>query len=240
MRTALFVSPHLDDVAFSCGGLAALLADRGWHTVLLTVFTKSVAQPTGFALACQLDKGLPADADYMAIRREEDLRAAAILSFAAIHWLDLPEAPHRGYETAAELFGAVRSQDTIAGAVLAGLSGFSPDLVLAPQCLGNHVDHQLVAYGTQQCFAPGKVTLYRDTPYAMRQPQPDLAKCGQTIDIAAALDRKIAASCAYTSQIDFQFGGAQACAQALAGFALREGGGVPAERFAGAAIPARD
>ncbi|WP_207955961.1 PIG-L deacetylase family protein [Rubrobacter marinus] len=74
--TALFVSPHLDDVAFSCGGALALLAREGWRTVLATVFTRSVPDPTGFALACQTDKGLPPEVDYMALRREEDREAA--------------------------------------------------------------------------------------------------------------------------------------------------------------------
>ena len=77
MPTALALSPHLDDAAFSCGGLLASLAREGWHVVMATLFTASVADPTGFALACQLDKGLPAEVDYMALRRAEDVRAAA-------------------------------------------------------------------------------------------------------------------------------------------------------------------
>ena len=54
--TALFLSPHLDDVAFSCGGTAAALGRAGWRLVVATVFTASMPAPTGFALACQLDK----------------------------------------------------------------------------------------------------------------------------------------------------------------------------------------
>ena len=101
MPRALFLSPHLDDVVFSCGGLAASLADAGWDTVLVTAFTRSVVPASGFALACQLDKGLPPDIDYMAQRRDEDREAAAILGFADMRWLDLLEAPHRGYDSAA-------------------------------------------------------------------------------------------------------------------------------------------
>ena len=47
----------------------------GWRVVLLTVFTRSVPNPAGFALRCQTDKGLPATADYMALRRAEDAAA---------------------------------------------------------------------------------------------------------------------------------------------------------------------
>ena len=65
MSTTLFLSPHLDDVAFSCGATVAKLARDG-RAVVATMFTASVAAPRGFALACQTDKGLPEDADYMA------------------------------------------------------------------------------------------------------------------------------------------------------------------------------
>ena len=75
MPSALALSPHLDDAAFSCGGTLAALAAEGWEVVVATLFTASVEAPTGFALACQTDKGLPADADYMAIRRAEDAEA---------------------------------------------------------------------------------------------------------------------------------------------------------------------
>ena len=242
MPAALFVSPHLDDAVFSCGGLAALLADAGWHTVLATAFTRSVVPATGFALACQLDKGLPPDADYMARRREEDARAAAILGFGAVRWLDLLEAPHRGYGTAAELFGALHPADDIAHLVTAQLQAldaeFSPSLVLAPQGLGRHVDHLQVIAAVLGAFPNGRTAFYRDTPYAIRDPgaQPVAgipAGPAHILPIGAALDRKIAAAQAYVTQIGFQFGGAAALAEALRHFAAQEGAGQPAERFQG-------
>ncbi len=243
MPTALFISPHLDDAVFSAGGLAGLLADRGWQTVLATVFTRSVVPAQGFALACQLDKGLAPDIDYMALRRAEDRAAARLLDFTETRWLDLLEAPHRGYESPAALFGDRREDDTIGPAIRDNLwalqAEFAPDLVLTPQGLGNHVDHQQVTAATIACFPGDRTAFYRDTPYAIRQavsqPLPIVpAASPQTIGIAQSLDRKIAAAQAYTSQIGFQFGGAGKLGLALRAFALREGDGVPAERFMGA------
>ena len=72
MTTLLALSPHLDDAVFSAGATLFRAARRGWRVVVATIFTGNVAQPTGFALACQLDKGLAADVDYMALRRAED------------------------------------------------------------------------------------------------------------------------------------------------------------------------
>ena len=113
MPTALFLSPHLDDVAFSCGGTLAKLAAAGWHCVLATAFTKSVPNPTGFALTCQTDKGLSPGLDYLAVRRAEDAEFGRIVGAAEVLWLDFPEAPHRGYASAAELFAGLKIQDEV-------------------------------------------------------------------------------------------------------------------------------
>ena len=242
MPTALFVSPHLDDAVFSAGGLAGVLADRGWVTVLATVFTRSVVPAEGFALACQLDKGLAPDVDYMALRRAEDANAARPLGFTHTRWLDLLEAPHRGYHSAPALFGDVHAGDDVGPAVASALQAlqaeFQPDLVLAPQGLGNHVDHQHVTAAAIACFPSGQIAFYRDTPYAIRQPDArplDLvpASPAETVFIGPALDRKVAAAQAYATQIGFQFGGSQPLAAALRRFALQEGGDGPAERFTG-------
>ena len=108
--TVLALSPHLDDAAFSAGGTLARLARAGHAVTVATVFTESVSRPAGFALRCQTDKGLAPDADYMAIRRAEDLAACARLGAEALH-LDLPEAPHRGYDSPEALFAGVHSAD---------------------------------------------------------------------------------------------------------------------------------
>ncbi len=248
MPTALFLSPHLDDAVFSCGGLLAQLGDAGWRTAMVTAFTATVLPASGFALACQLDKGLAADVDYMALRRAEDAEAAAILGVADLRWLGLPEAPHRGYGSAAELFGGVHAADDIwrplATSIAALLAELRPDLVLGPQGLGGHVDHLQMIRAIRHAGGDARVAFYRDTPYAIRNPdaQPDAqphAQPGVVLDgesvvpIAAGLDRKIRASCAYASQIGFQFQGPAALARALHAFAIREGQGRPAERFLG-------
>ena len=244
MPTALVLSPHLDDAVFSCGGTMAQLADRGWHVCMATAFTRSVHPAQGFALACQLDKGLPAAVDYMALRREEDRVAGSILGVSDVRWLDLPEAPHRGYKSAPALFGPVLEGDQVwqpLSALIAGLlRELQPDLVLAPQGLGNHVDHRQMIRALLE--ATGDAVFYRDTPYAIKNPgaePPDAlpARSPHIVTITAGLARKLDAVCAYASQVGFQFGGPDAAAAALRAFAGREGAGVPAERFLGV-IPA--
>jgi len=248
MPTALFLSPHLDDAAFSCGGLLAQLGDAGWRTVLATAFTATVLPATGFALACQTDKGLGPDVDYMALRREEDRAAARILGVSDLRWLGLPEAPHRGYGAASALFGAILDGDETWRPLAVKISALAdevrPDLVLAPQGLGNHVDHRQMIRAVLRA-APLRLAFYRDAPYVIRNPGavPHVdgsAMQERVLGIADGLERKIAASCAYASQIGFQFGGPAALAAALREFAMREGQGLPAERFLAAPDAAMD
>ncbi|MDC0714956.1 PIG-L family deacetylase [Stigmatella sp. ncwal1] len=229
MKTALFLSPHLDDVAFSCGGMLARLKARRWRIVLATVFTRSVAHPTGFALACQTDKGLGPDVDYMALRRAEDRSFAAWMGVDQLVWMDLPEAPHRGYHSPGALFAPPRRDDDIIPTLEEKLSllidEVRPDLVLAPQALGSHVDHvQLVRVLPSLNVQVSQVLWYRDTPYAVRQPsaKPDLSLPDGlrplAVNVTAELPRKVAGCVCYRSQLPFQFGGEEAVAPLLESF----------------------
>ncbi len=236
-RTALLLSPHLDDAAFSCGGIAARLAAGGWRVVIATAFTRSVHPAAGFALACQRDKGLDDAVDYMALRRSEDGAACRLLGAEPV-WMDLPEAPHRGYDCAPALFAAPRDDDDIgaplAEAIAGQLERFAPGLVLAPQGCGGHVDHLQLCKALLGCGHAGPLGFYRDTPYVIRNPEArpgaQVAKLGLS-DLAVPLDlgafgRKQDACGAYRSQLGFQFGGAAETAAALALLALSEGGGA--------------
>ena len=231
----LALSPHLDDAVFSCGATLARLAERGARVTLVTAFTRSVPDPRGFALACQTDKGLHPDADYMALRRAEDRTAANVLGVAEVIHLDLPEAPHRGYNSPAELFGSPREDDRIDRAVGARLVQLGqPELVLVPRGLGSHVDHLRLIDAIPERWTRLTV-LYRDTPYALRSGATADA-ADRSAPIAAQLDRKLDACAAYTTQLGFQFGGETAMRRALWEFADSEGrrlsAGGPAEALA--------
>ena len=252
MPTALFLSPHLDDVAFSCGGTLLRLADDpSWRVALCTVFTASVADPQDFALRCQTDKGIAAGVDYMALRRAEDEAYAKSASVDdARHWV-YREAPHRGYGSPADLFAGVHDGDDVwqgLGDDLAALDDeLRPDLVFAPQGLGNHVDHLQTIRATLAAWPIERVLWYRDTPYAIREPEArpagllrleeELFPCRVPLS-SVVLDRKITGCSLYASQIGFQFGGPAAVREKLTAFHAREAGAFPgsmpyAETFLG-------
>lgn len=218
-RTALAVSPHLDDAAFSAGGTLARLAAQGWQVVMATVFTASVANPRGFALACQTDKGLAPELDYMALRRGEDRAAAEALGIDGPVHLPFREAPHRGYGSAPELFAELRPDDRI-GANLADaferlVADTRPALILAPQGVGGHVDHIQVVRALRAAQPPLPVLWWRDFPYTVRtiEPKEPLRAIferhpEQVVRLDGEAERRKAQACAaYASQLGFQFGG---------------------------------
>ena len=232
----LFLSPHFDDVAFSCGATLHALARAGCDVTLCTVFTRSIPHPRGFALACQLDKGLGPEVDYLALRRAEDDAAAAALGATRVIRLELPEAPHRGYESAAALFGDYVARDPVAEelpALLAPLLA-ACDLAFVPQGLGSHVDHRRVrdavaAFARERgSSAAVNACWYRDLPYALRHaaapPVAGIASLPEhVLEVSdASLAAKLDACACYVTQVPFQFGGVPEMRRSLRGFARRE------------------
>ncbi|MEH3118992.1 MAG: PIG-L family deacetylase [Methylorubrum populi] len=228
MPTALAISPHLDDAAFSAGGTLARLAARGWQVVMVTVFTASVANPHGFALACQLDKGLAPEVDYMALRRDEDRAAAEALGIGEPVHLPFREAPHRGYGSAPDLFARLRPDDRIgpnlADAFERLMADTGPDLILAPQAVGGHVDHVQVVRAFRGAQPPLPVLWWRDFPYTVRDAEPKEPLRAvfeglpeQVVRLDGEAGRRKAEACgAYGSQIGFQFGGLEGLRACLA------------------------
>ena len=171
MSVILVFSPHLDDAAFSVGPIVAELSDRS-EVFVATAFTKSEPELSEFALACQLDKGLPADVDYMAIRRREDLEWSRRIGAQSVHGV-LAEAPHRGYQSARELFGSVLPTDKLEDALKVWfevlISTLKPTAILCPIGVGNHIDHlwvREVARTTLSHRFP--LFFFRDLPYASK------------------------------------------------------------------------
>lgn len=229
----LCLSPHLDDAAFSCGGTLARLTSHGHEVTVATVFTASVPDPSGFALACQTDKGLERDVDYMALRRGEDRAALAVLGVAWRH-LEHREAPHRGYGSAASLFAGVHDGDAVVEPVAADLADLAdelnPDVVLAPQGRGGHVDHLQVIAAVLAADLVVPVAWYPDTPYVLRAPQAPMSRAlperlrELVVTLGPAdLDARCTAACAYASQLGFQFGGPATADAILRRYAEAEG-----------------
>src|SRR4051794_35360271 len=91
----VYVAPHYDDVALSCGGTVAMDARTG-APLIVTVFA---GQPDGslsaFAHLQHAQWGV-SEAEVIAQRRREDACAAAALGASvATRWLDFLDAIYR-------------------------------------------------------------------------------------------------------------------------------------------------
>jgi LmbE family N-acetylglucosaminyl deacetylase len=122
------VSPHLDDAAFSVGGLIA--AHPG--SVVVTVFAGDAPDPgqrTEWDTAC----GFSHAAQAMSRRRDEDHRALAALEARPV-WLRFVDSQYGG---------EAATPREIAGALQEALQSLAPDTVLLPLGLF-HGDHRRV------------------------------------------------------------------------------------------------
>jgi LmbE family N-acetylglucosaminyl deacetylase len=243
----LAVSPHLDDAAFSAGATLATLIAHGHRVTLVTAFSASVSQPSDFALACQAELGVPASVDVMAMRRVEDMEAAARLGVQRLVHLPFPEAQYRGYDSPEELLGPLREDDDVAPDLRAALDVLgSYDLVLAPLALGDHVDHRQLrrAIGLPgrwgdpdpvARFSRGPLALWRDTPHVLHGDDPPTPGDDAVVVSGDALKRKLAACACYTTTTE-QFGGVRRMREQLSDLAFDEGSRhgrpAPAEAFA--------
>lgn len=215
MKNVLVISPHLDDAAFSVGPLIAKFKDHANITVA-TPFSQSVSNPQGFALACQLDKGLGEDIDYMALRRSEDFKWSQFLGAHSLHGA-LVEAPHRRYDDKKKLFGEVLLSDdaeknlTIWFTQL--ITILKPLCIFSPLSIGHHIDHVVVLKSICALQTEIPIFFYKDEPYASKHSDslPLEFKSLITFSIhesisSAQVNLALKAVSLFESQIPFQFG----------------------------------
>lgn len=250
----LFVSPHYDDIALSCGGTAALVARHGREPVVALLFGSepSPDEPlTAFAEQLHHQWGMAAD-EVIAERRKEEAAASAILgtldSFSPFR-----DAIYRGdqYTSDAQLFGTPGPGDAgLPTAIIESLElTGSPDRdtrIYFPLAVGNHVDHQIAfAAGVELAKRGWEVWFYEDLPYGLRPGASEerIEVSGQVLAVAAVVDvsevwaAKISAIMSYPSQLEVIFnyvssGHSQDEIEAtMLAYARDAGGGNPSERF---------
>jgi LmbE family N-acetylglucosaminyl deacetylase len=248
----LAVSPHLDDAAFSAGATLQTLIAHGHAVTLVTAFTASVAHPSAFALSCQATLGVPPGVDLMAMRRVEDMEAAARLGVQRLVHLPFPEAQYRGYDSEAALTGPLRDDDDgLAADVRAALDVLgSYDLILAPRALGDHVDHRQLRLALGLAgrpgdpepaarFSRGPLALWRDTPAAGADGDRPVPGEDAVVVSGDALRGKMAACACYSTTVAGAFGDERRLRERLSDLAFGEGARhgrpAPAECFAPAA-----
>jgi LmbE family N-acetylglucosaminyl deacetylase len=219
----IYLSPHLDDVALSCGGQIFLHTTAGQSVLVVTLMAGAPDADTAVSEFVQLlHQRWQLFGDAVTARRQEDLDACAILGAEAQHG-PFPDSiyrfdPHSGapyYPTRDAIFGAVHPQEA---ALVDGIAAWLRALpaagqVYAPLTLGGHVDHQLTRLAAEGVYGR-RLRYYEDYPYVQQDPAALDALLGparagwqaQVIPLTdAALQARGAAIAAFVSQVSSFF-----------------------------------
>jgi LmbE family N-acetylglucosaminyl deacetylase len=237
----VFLSPHFDDVALSCGGTAALV--RG--ALCLTIFSGTPAKdaPLGeFARRLHEEWGASDVGEILERRSREDQEAARLLGMGRreIGYLD---AIYRGdrYPGGPPICRDLHPDDLVlCGEIATRLEETLPargeTVVVAPLGIGGHVDHEVTHRAGALLSSSGwRVLFYEDFPYADEnwgpyryRPLPPAydrrTRDGFSpvyVDVDATIRTRVAATLAYESQLGSLFEGEDGAQKALMGYAMK-------------------
>ncbi len=206
----VFLSPHFDDVAFSCGGTVARLAAAGRRPLILVVFAAAPAPDAvlpPFAREHDSLWGLGDDPRASNAGRHAEEQVAAACLGAELSTLPFLDAIYRAerYVGNDQLFGAVHADEGNLPAAIATaareVARFDNVRWYVPLATGRHVDHQL-AFGAGESLARSgdEVWCYEDLPYSL---SPELLRARKT-EVARSLGeaRMVAVDEAWEARLD--------------------------------------
>lgn len=250
----IYLQPHFDDAALSCGGSIALQVATGQNVLIVTVFggvPQDNLQLSQFARTLQQRDGLGVNgAEATRKRQQEDQAAAEVLKADTLS-LDNLEALYRGspayYQSEEALFGPVNPSDLALDEQLAqtflAIHERAPLAALyAPLGIGHHVDHQLCCSAADR-LAQRKINVkfYEDFPYVTqqgalegRQRELGISMEPEMVEVSGTLRQREEAISRYTSQVPQLFGTEDKMLTSIRGYAgslRRTYPGIQIERY---------
>jgi LmbE family N-acetylglucosaminyl deacetylase len=190
---AVFLSPHLDDAALSCGGQIADRVLEGQSVLIVTVFAGDGPSARRSPLARKIERGWNLGDDGMEKRRAEDEEACGLLGAACEHW-SFQDAIHRRdpasggpvYDTLPELLSPPKPVDEpLVERIAARLDTLAPfGTLFAPLAVGGHADHFLTRWAAEEAVDPEHLVYYEDYPYSRRTRAVEHALEGEGIGAA--------------------------------------------------------
>lgn len=171
----IFLSPHLDDVALSCGGLVWELAHSGDSVAVWTIFAGDPPPGSLSPYAGSLHTRWAMEVDAVATRREEDGRSCQILgaspryfSFLDAIYRRSPADGNALYTSDEALFGELNPMEAdLIESLRLDLSALLPleAELCCPLTIGGHVDHRLVRMAAERLDR--RLWYYADFPYVV-------------------------------------------------------------------------
>jgi len=241
MAQTVFVAPHPDDVALSCGGTVALAARTG-SPIIATLFAGRPADEVSEFAAFQHERwGVDAASVATARLAEDEAAALALGETVQQVRFDYLDAIYRNpaYSSDDALFGTLQDDDLpLIDQIVADLARLDASEYVVPLAAGNHVDHQLAFRAGRRLAGRGaSVWAYADIPYVIDNPRAITERLARgtvrevhvTYLDDAAFERKCQAVECYPSQLPVLFRDLGDHRAALDRHARATGGGKRAE-----------
>ncbi len=197
----IYLSPHFDDAAFSCGGLISKQVRRDLITAIWTICAGDPPPYPLSSFAQSLHARWQAEGNPVNQRRREDLTACGKLGAAWRHF-SIPDCIYRRsprdgspfYTTEEALFGAIHPEEaSLIQDLSQQLAQAIPEdsQIVCPLTIGGHVDHRLTRAAAEKLGR--ELRYYADFPY-VQMPGSDLA----------ALTAGMQADCHQIARVDLQ------------------------------------
>jgi LmbE family N-acetylglucosaminyl deacetylase len=170
----IYLSPHFDDAALSCGGLIWEQAQAGQAVHIWTICGGQPGEDlSGFAQ--EKHRSWERGPDAVAVRRAEDADSCAILG-AGTRYFSIPDCIYRRhpqdgnflYDSEELLWGGLhKAEEGLLAELSTTLEREIPAdaRLISPIALGNHVDHQFTRMAVERLERD--LWYYADYPYVL-------------------------------------------------------------------------
>ena len=169
----IYLSPHFDDIALSCGGLVWEQVQSGEKVSIWTICAGKPPPEPLSSYAQSIHDRWETSREAVSVRRGEDMLSSQRMG-ASPRYFSIPDAIYRRsprddsplYTSESELFGDLRLEeaglvDTLTGELRKALPLASE--IVCPMALGGHVDHRLVRTAAREISL--RMWYYADYPY---------------------------------------------------------------------------
>lgn len=237
----VYLSPHLDDVALSCGGLLWEQAHSGGSPSVWTICAGEPPPVPYSPFAEELHRRWGAGREAIAARRKEDRVSCARLGARCMH-LPVPDCIYRRssstgqayYTSEGAIFSPLHPEETdlldrLAGMLAQNLHEMTAQpRLICPLGLAGHVDHRLTRAAAERLGYP--LWYYPDYPYVLDRSTSIVSYLPPGWEpvvyplSAAGLQAWVEAVAAHQSQISTFWPDMQAMQQAIREYAHQNGG----------------
>jgi len=233
----IYLSPHFDDVALSCGGLLWEQVQAGEGASVWTICAGEAPAGQLSPFAQSLHERWESGQGAAVLRRAEDHRSCHLLGAEGRNF-DIPDCIYRRdpgsgvhlYASEAALFGELHPvEESLVAYLSETLAGLIPagSRVVAPLAVGGHVDHRLVLEAAKKLGVT--VWYYADYPYIENTGQAEWSRLAQREheDLTVSnsgLQVWISSIAAHTSQVSTFWPDPEAMSVAIREYHSRVGG----------------